>query len=134
MTDLTLRRIIATVIALLLVFQIGSLISGIFGLAWGAVSAVVVAGVSFFSARLAQAGGKSSVWFLLPTVLFTLVPLALTVWNTATADTTLLDRLFALVPSVVGFVAPIALLLVVYYALRKRTRSGPMAAGHDFTR
>jgi hypothetical protein len=58
MSDRTLRYLIATA----------------FGLAWGVVSSAVVAAVSLLSARLARAGGSSSVWFLLPTLLFTVVP------------------------------------------------------------
>ena len=76
MTDKTLRQLITMVIALLLVAQIAGVISGLFGMAWGAVSALVVALVSFFSMRLARTGGKGSLWFLLPTLLFTVLPLA----------------------------------------------------------
>jgi hypothetical protein len=122
MTDKTLRRIVATVIAMLLIFQIGTLISSLFGMAWGAVSAVVVAGVSFFSARIAKAGGKTSAWFLLPTVLFTIFPLSYKVWKTATQDASWLDRGIGFGPFIIGFVAPVILLLVVFYELRKRTR------------
>lgn len=70
MSDKTLRYIIALAIAMLLIFQIGTLIAGIFGVFWGTVSAIVVAAVSFFSARLAKAGGKGSLWFFLPTIVF----------------------------------------------------------------
>lgn len=48
MSDKTLKYIIASAIAMLLVYQIGALISGFFGMAWGVVSAVVVIAVSFF--------------------------------------------------------------------------------------
>ena len=122
MTDKTLRRIVATVIAMLLIFQIGSLISSLFGMAWGAVSAVVVAGVSFFSARFAKIGGKSSAWFLLPTVLFTIFPLSFTVWKAVTEDKSWLDRAIGFGPFIIGFVAPVILLLIVFYELRRRTR------------
>jgi len=86
-----------------------------------------VAIVSFFSARLARAGGKSSIWFLLPTILFTIVPLALKVWHTMSTDTGFLDHILSLAPFVVGFATPVVLLLVVYYELRRRTRDGPSA-------
>lgn len=121
MSDKTLKYIVASVIAMLLVFQIGTLISGFFGMAWGVVSAVVVIGVSFFSARLARAGGKSSAWFLLPTLLFTVIPIIYMIWTTMTANTTWIDRLINLTPFMISFGAPIILLLVVYYELRKRT-------------
>jgi Na+/proline symporter len=121
MSDKTLRYIIASVIALLLVFQIGSLISGLFGMAWGAFSAVLVGAVSFFSSRLAKAGGKRSFWFLLPTLLFTVFPVVFMAWKSLTSDTGGFDRLVTLMPFIVGFVLPVLLLLVVYYELRKRT-------------
>ena len=122
MTDKTLRRIVAIVIAMLLIFQIGTLISSLFGIAWGAVSAVVVAGVSFFSARIAKAGGKTSAWFLLPTVLFTIFPLSYTIWKAVTENKSWLGRGIGFGPFIIGFVAPVILLLVVFYELRKRTR------------
>lgn len=122
MSDTTLRRLVALAIALLLVHQMGALIAGLFGMAWGVVSALVVAGVTFFATRLARAGGKSSVWFLLPTLLFTVVPLIVTLWRTFTLDTSWMDRIVALVPFVLGFAAPVLFLLAVYYELRKRTR------------
>jgi hypothetical protein len=120
MSDRTLKYIIALAIALLLVFQIGTLISGFFGGVWGAVSAVVVALVSFLSARLAKAGGKASFWFLFPTIVFLLIPIALTIWRSITLDASWLDMLVRLIPFTVGFGAPILLLLAAYYELRKR--------------
>ena len=122
MSDTTLRRIVALAIAMLLVYQMGTLITGLFGMVWGVASALVVAGVTFFATRLAKAGGKGSVWFLLPTLLFTVVPLIITVWSTFTQDTSWLDRIVSLVPFVLGFAGPVLLLLVVYYELRKRAR------------
>jgi hypothetical protein len=92
MSDKTLRFIIAAVIAMLLVYQIGILISSVFGMAWGAISSAVVAAVTFFSARLARAGGKSSLWFLLPTLLFTVVPVAMNIWNAVTGNASWLNR------------------------------------------
>ncbi|MEO6976103.1 MAG: hypothetical protein ABI144_09590 [Gallionella sp.] len=124
MSDRTLKYIIAMAIALLLVFQIGAVISGFFGTAWGAVSAVVVAVVTFFSARLAKAGGKGSLWFLLPTIVFLLTPIALTIWRSITQDASWMDMLVRLIPFTVGFGAPILLLLVAYYELRKRDIRG----------
>ena len=124
MADKTLRFLIASAIAMLLIFQTGALISGIFGAAWGTISAVVVAAVSFLSARLAKAGGKSSLWFLVPTMVFTVIPIALMILRGITENTTWLDRLVMLTPFVIGFGAPIVLLLLVYYELRRRGIDG----------
>jgi drug/metabolite transporter (DMT)-like permease len=124
MSDKTLRLMIALAIAMLLIFQIGTLISGVFGLVWGTVSAVVVAAVSVLSARLARAGGKGSLWFLLPMIIFTLIPIALMIWRGMTEEANWLDLLIRLTPFVVGFGAPIVLLLLTYYSLRKRDLGG----------
>jgi hypothetical protein len=122
MSDRTLRYLIAAVIAMLLVFNIGSLIAAAFGAAWGIVSAVAVAAVSILSARLAGAGGRSTLWFLLPTILFTLVPTATTISQAFTAETGIWQRLVDLLPFLVGFAVPMILLLLVYYELRRRGR------------
>jgi len=91
---------------------------------WGVASSVVVAAVSFVSARLARAGGKGSFWFLVPTLIFTVLPIAVTVWSALTRDASWFDRLINLTPFLVGFGLPIILLLLVYYELRKRTFNG----------
>jgi hypothetical protein len=122
MSDTILRRIVALVIALLLVYQVGALVTGLFGMAWGVLSALVVAGVTLFATRLAKAGGKSSIWFLLPTLLFTVAPLAITIGSMFAQDVSWMDRVTTLVPFVIGFAAPVLLLLAVYYELRVRTR------------
>ena len=124
MSDRTLRYLVAAVISLLLVFQIGKLTADVFGMAWGLMSSVIVAAVSFFSVRLAKAGGKSSFWFLMPTLLFTVFPIVMTVWNAFTSDAGWLDRLISITPFFVGFALPVIFLLLVYYELRKRTPDG----------
>lgn len=121
MSDKTLRYIIASVIAMLLIFQVGTLVTSAFGMAWGAVSAVVVVAVSFFSARLARAGGKGSFWFLLPTFLFIVLPIVFKVRTAMSEDVGWLDHVTRFAPFIIGFGAPIILLLLVYYELRKRT-------------
>ena len=124
MSDNTLRYFVASAIAMLLIFQTGTLISGIFGMAWGTVTAVVVAAVSFITARPAKAGGKSPLWFVLPTVVFTFIPIALMIWRGITENLSWFDRLVMLAPFIVGFGAPILSLLLVYYELRKRSVDG----------
>lgn len=122
LSDTGLRRILALVIALLLIHQAGVLIAGLWGMAWGAVSALVVAGVTFFSVRLAKSGGRSSAWFLLPTLLFTVLPLLIMLWRLLGQDASWVDRVVALLPFVAGFVVPVLLLLAAYYELRGRAQ------------
>jgi hypothetical protein len=111
---------IASVIPLLLIFQIGTLIAGLFRRGLGVVSGVVATLISVVSARLARAGGRSSLWFLLPTLLFTVIPIALVAWNLMTQDATF-DRMVRLTPFMVGFGFPIVFLLTVCFELRSRT-------------
>ncbi len=125
MSDKTLRYIVVSVIALLLIFQVGTLITSVFGVAWGAFSAVVVLVVSFFSVRLARAGGKGLFWFLLPTFLFIIFPIVFRFWKIMSEDVGWLDRLIRFAPFIIGFGAPIVLLLLVYYELRKRKLDSP---------
>jgi uncharacterized membrane protein len=121
MSDKTLRLLIAAVIVMMLVFQIGTLISAAFGMAWGAVSAVIVAVVSFFSARLARAGSQNTYWFMLPTLLFTVIPIVYMIWQAITSNVSGWARLASFVPFMIGFGIPVLVLLAVYYELRKRT-------------
>lgn len=122
MSDRTLRYMIATAIALLLIFQIGSLVAAAFGIAWGLTSSAAVAAITLLAARQARAGGRTSLWFLLPTLLFTVVPTAVVIWRAFTAETSAWERIAGLAPFLVGFAGPMALLLLVYYELRRRTR------------
>jgi hypothetical protein len=122
MSDRTLRYLIAGAVALLLIHQIGSLIAAAFGIAWGVVSSAVVAAITLLAARQARAGGRTSFWFLLPTLLFTVVPTAVVTWRAFTAETSAWERIADFAPFLVGFAAPMALLLLVYYELRRRTR------------
>ena len=120
MSDAWIRRLVAAAIALLVIHQVGTWVYAAFGAAAGAVSAVVVAAVSFFSARMAQVGAGNTAWFLVPTLLFTALPLAAKAWNFLTLAGGAWDALLDLVPFVVGFAAPVLLLLWVYLALRRR--------------
>lgn len=122
LSDTNLRRIVALVIAMLLIHQVGVLIAGLWGMAWGAVSALLVAGVTFFSVRLAKSGGRSSAWFLLPTLLFTVLPFLILLWKILGQQAGWMDRVVVLLPFLIGFVVPVLLLLAAYYELRGRTR------------
>lgn len=122
MSDGMLKHIVASAIVLLLVFQIGTLISGLFGMVWGILSAAAVTAVSFLTARLAKAGVKHSLWYLLPTILFTVFPIAFMVWKVVAYDATWFERAVRLAPFITGFGAPVVLLAIVYFELRRRGR------------
>jgi hypothetical protein len=124
MSDAWLRRLVVAAIALLIVYQVGTWIHAAFGFAAGVLSAAVVAAVSFFSARMARLGGGNTAWFLVPTLLFTVVPLAAKLWGLIAAESSAWEWVAALAPFLAGFALPVLLLLAVYAELRNRTRVG----------
>ena len=122
MSDRTLKHLVASVILLLLVYQVGTMVAGLFGIAWGILTGVAVTAVSFLTSRLAKAGVKNSLWYLLPTILFTILPIVYTAWKVLGHNSGWFDRLRRLTPCAAGFVLPMILLAIVYCELRKRTR------------
>lgn len=115
------RKLILTAIICLLLYQVGTWITMVAGAVWGAGAAVIVAVVSYVCARLAKRGATSTIWFLIPTLLFTLIPLLAKAWRLLSSQTGMLDMLVDLVPLIVGFALPVGLLSVVYLDLRKKS-------------
>jgi len=115
------RKLLLTALICLLLYQVGTWITVVAGAVWGAGAALVVAIVSYFCARLAKRGANSTLWFILPTLLFTGVPLSIKVWRLFNTEADWMDAGLDLVPLLVGFVVPVALLSVVYLDLRKKT-------------
>jgi hypothetical protein len=117
-----LRKMVATAIVLLLIYQMGTWIAAFFGGFWGGLAAVVVATVSLVGVRLAGIGARSTAWFLVPSLAFAVVPLVAKVWSAlADKQSTWIDHIIAITPLLVGFVIPVVLLLLVYIGLRRRT-------------
>jgi di/tricarboxylate transporter len=129
MSDRTLRYLTATVIAMLFIHQVGGMVVHVFGTLWGVISAIAVAAVSVVVVRMASPGARYSMVLLLLVMAFFAVPLVVTVWGTLTEEATWIDRLIRLTPFILGFAAPIVLLLLVYLELRKRN-TGSEAAVH----
>lgn len=115
------RKLILTAIICLLLYQVGTWITIVAGAIWGAGAAIIVALVTFFCARLAKRGASSTVWFLIPTLLFTVIPLLAKGWSLFTSQTGIVDMLVDLVPLLVGFVIPVGLLSIAYLDLRKKS-------------
>lgn len=115
------RKLVLAAIICLLLYQVGTWITIVAGAAWGAGAAVVVAIVSYVCARLAKRGATSTIWFLIPTLLFTVIPLLAKLWSVFTSQTGIVDMLVDLMPLLIGFVIPVVLLSLVYLDLRKKT-------------
>lgn len=113
------RKLVLTALICLLLYQVGAWITVVAGAVWGAGAALVVAVVSYVSARLAKRGATSTIWFLVPTLLFTVIPLLAKLWSAFTSQTGIVDMLVDLIPLLVGFVIPVVLLSAVYLDLRK---------------
>lgn len=120
MSNKTLRYLIVSVVAMLLVAQVGALVMELFGMVWGGVAAVVVLVVAFFSVRQAGVTGHRLFWIFLPILLFLVCPVIYRVWRIVSDDVGWLDRLVKLAPFMVGFAIPVVVLLLVYHELRKR--------------
>ncbi|MFQ5462138.1 MAG: hypothetical protein ACE5E5_05870 [Phycisphaerae bacterium] len=126
--DAALRKLVVGAISLLLIHQAGVLLWALFGALGGIASAVVVAGVSLGCARLARAGVGNTVWLLVPTLLFTVVPLVVKVWHLLADEQDWLDKAMGLIPFLVGFLVPVVLLALVYAELRSRDSRPPADA------
>ena len=79
MSDAWLRRTVILATALLVVHHVGVWAYSTFGVAAALVSAALVVAVSAFSAHRAG-NARNDAWFLVPTLLFTLLPLAAKIW------------------------------------------------------
>lgn len=130
MSDAWLRRLVVAAIALLVVYQVGAWIYAAFGIAAGILSATLVAAVSFFSARMARLGGGNTAWFLVPALLFTVIPLAAKLWGLLAVQSGWWEWIEALAPFLAGFALPVMLLLAVYAELRNRTRVDAEDSAH----
>lgn len=124
MSDAWLKRLVVAAAALLVIYQVGTWMHAVFGPLAGILSATAVAAVSFFSARMAR-GASSPAWFLVPTLLFTVIPLAAKLWTLHATDASWWGRAVLLVPFFAGFAVPVLLLLIVYVELRKRSLLRP---------
>ncbi len=120
--DTALRKLVVLAISLLLIHQAGALLWALFGAMGGIASAAVVACVSLVCGRLARIGAGNTAWLLGPTILFTVIPLAIKIWRFATDDQGWFDKTMDLVPFLVGFLIPVLLLALVYAELRSRER------------
>ena len=128
MSDATLRRMVGSALILLFVYQAATAVIGLANAAAGGATAVFVAAVTYFCAQRANAGTGNKIWFMVPAILFTVLPLALRVWDLYSSETGTLMWIVGFTPLFVGFLLPALLLWLTYAELRKRTRVPPAAA------
>lgn len=128
-------------IVLLVLHAVGTWTYAALGIAAAVVSAVLVGGVSIFSARMAGLGQGNNAWFVVPTVVFTALPLAARLWTLMTVEQSWWARIVEFAPFLIGFAAPVLLLLIAYLELGRRahrlagcvSRQTPAAAGRSLS-
>ncbi len=126
MTDITLRRLVGAALILLFIYQATTVVIGMANAAAGGATAVFVAAVTFVCAQRANAGVGNRIWFMVPAILFTVLPLALRAWDLYSSETSTLTWIVSFTPLFVGFIFPVFLLWLTYAELRKRTRALPV--------
>jgi hypothetical protein len=114
-SDTWLRRVVMLAIVLLVLHAVGAWTYAVLGVAAAMAAAALVAAVSIVSGRMAGRG--SDVWFVVPTVVFTAVPLAARLWTLFSVEQTWWARAVEFGPFLIGFAAPVLLLLAAYLAL-----------------
>ena len=109
---------------LLVLHAVGTWAYSALGVAAAIVSALLVGAVSIFSARMAGKGNNA--WFVVPTAVFTAVPLAAGVWRLFAVEQSWWTRAVDFTPFLIGFAAPVLLLLMAYLELGQRKQSAPV--------
>jgi hypothetical protein len=112
-----LRGIVMLAIILLVLHAVGAWSYSILGVTAAIASAALVAAVSVFSARMAGFGRGNNAWFVVPTLLFTALPLAARLWTLTRTEESWWMRTAEFAPFLIGFAAPVLLLLVAHLQL-----------------
>jgi hypothetical protein len=122
MNDSWLRRVVMLATVLLVLHAVGTWTYSALGVGAAIVSALLVGAVSIFTARMATLGEGNHAWFVVPTVVFTAVPLGARLWTLFAIEQSWWTRTVELAPFLIGFVAPVLLLLMAYLELGRRAR------------
>jgi hypothetical protein len=125
MNDSWLRRVVMLATVLLVLHAVGTWAYSALGVAAAIVSALLVVAVSFFSARMAMLGEGNHAWFVVPTLVFTAVPLAARLWTLFAIEQGWWTRTVDFAPFLVGFAVPVLLLLMAYLELERRKQTVP---------
>ena len=128
MSRTTLKVLVLIALASLIVFQVASIVTGVVSHMWGFISALVVAGVTFFSTYMASGGKQMKGWYLVPTILFVVIPTAYKAVKIIFFDTgTRLDMWAALAPLFFGFLLPAGILAFIYWRVWREEKKAAKA-------
>ncbi|RXJ89007.1 hypothetical protein CRV01_10315 [Arcobacter sp. CECT 8983] len=114
----TSRILIFITIVILILSELFSQVVNLFSIL-GAILVIVIYG---YCAKMARKSTKATIWFLVPTIIFTFIPLVIKFWPEEKPNSILeytLSSLLNNIPLLVSFIIPIILLTTVYYGLKK---------------
>ena len=102
-------------IVLLVLHAVGEWAYRLLGIGAAMAAAALVVAISIFSGRMAGKGNDA--WFVVPTVAFTALPLAAKLWTLFAVEQTWWIRVVEFGPFLIGFAAPVLLLLSLYLGM-----------------
>jgi hypothetical protein len=119
-SDAWVRRLVMLAIVLLVLHAVGTWTYPALGVAAAIVAAVLVGAVCIFSARMAGLGPGNNAWFVIPMLVFIALPLGARLWTLLAIEQSWWTRTVEFAPFLIGFGAPVLLLLLAYAALKQR--------------
>jgi len=128
MSDRALKNLVMVVMVILVLNQFVGWVAGSWGTVPGALAALVVLAVSIFFGRKARADAGKAVWFLVPVLLFAIIPTGVRLWGLFANEESVWARLWDSLPFVMGFLVPLGTLLLVYWSLGRGRRRSEVGA------
>ena len=124
MKNETLRTFLLIAIMLLVASEFLRLLVDMKNIVGGVLSGLGVAAVYYFCGKKARAGINNQLWFLVPTLIFTVIPVGKRVWDYLYAEeSSQLEKLLEITPFLLSFVVPMGLLVAVYVSLGNRLKN-----------
>jgi hypothetical protein len=123
MSDSWLKRVVMLATVLLVLHAVGTWTYSALGVGAAIVSVLLIGAVSILTARMAVLGEGNNAWFVVPTLVFTAVPLAARLWTLLALEQDWWTRALDFAPFLIGFAVPVLLLLTVYLELGRRKRA-----------
>ena len=110
------RKILVVVIGLMILREVISCLTDLIGAVPALISGVLVFAVQLFCSRLAKANLRYYSYILIPTLLFTVFPIAVRLWNLIEfRKDSASPYIWTFGPEVITFVLPVMLLLIAFW-------------------